>query len=306
MRNGAKFSGEVILRGAKVGDNLEMDAASFSKTLNADGLDVRGYLFIGDHVTFAGDVRLVGATVGALDLSSATASWPPVMDLEGLHYGRVGGLMGVGSADLRTPEQWIDWLSWNRPFSSQPYTQLATVLTAAGRRDAADAILFAGRERERDETCWSRSDIGFWQWLWQDFPSWVWLSFLYGIGGYGIGIYTLRVFLWMVLLTILGAVVLCFSPYAQQRSWAWRLGASLHRLLPVVELSKEFEDFFGPTVHSGPRGRGAKPTPRWRRESRANSSLKPRNSLLAGKIQLERVHVGGQGIKASTRGEGGP
>jgi hypothetical protein len=42
----------------------------------------------------------------------------------------------------------------------------------------------------------------------------------------------------------------------------------------------------------------------WRRESRANSSLKPRNSLLAGKIQLERVHVGGQGIKASTRGEG--
>jgi hypothetical protein len=44
----------------------------------------------------------------------------------------------------------------------------------------------------------------------------------------------------------------------------------------------------------------------WRRESRANSSLKPRNSLLAGKIQLEHVHVGGQGIKASTRGEGGP
>jgi hypothetical protein len=31
-----------------------------------------------------------------------------------------------------------------------------------------------------------------------------------------------------------------------------------------------------------------------------------RNSLLAGKIQLEHVHVGGQGIKASTRGEGGP
>jgi hypothetical protein len=24
----------------------------------------------------------------------------------------------------------------------------------------------------------------------------------------------------------------------------WRLGASLHRLLPVVELSKEFKDFF--------------------------------------------------------------
>src|SRR6516162_8497090 len=72
-------------------------------------------------------------------------SWPPVVDLEGLRYDRLGGLRGEGSADLRrrTPEQWIDWLARDRTFSSQPYNQLATVLTAAGRRDTADAILFA-------------------------------------------------------------------------------------------------------------------------------------------------------------------
>jgi hypothetical protein len=174
-------------------------------------------------------------------------SWPPVLDLEGLHYDRLGGLGGVGSTDLRrrTREKWIDWLARDRPFSSQPYNQLATVLTAAGRRDTADAILFAGRERERDET-WSRPDIGFWQWLRHDFLSWVWLSFL-SVGGYDIGGYTFRVLWPLAILTTLGAAVLWFSPYARQRNVAWRLGATLHQLLPIVELTKEFVDFFDNT-----------------------------------------------------------
>jgi hypothetical protein len=330
------FAGDVLLVGAKVGGNLYMETAFFSKKLNADGLDVHGDLFMRDHATFAGEVLLRRATVGSLYLSSATVasidlsdisgaagseltliklnwrcqeigtegensrtsqstvsegtnkwplggdpsgpkpqcdgtvkslptlrmrntyfaalqdddSWPPVLDLEGLHYDRLGGLGGVGSADLRrrTPEQWIDWLARDRTFSSQPYNQLATVLIAAGRRAAADDILFAGRERERDETCWSRSDVGFWQWLRLDFPSWVGLTFLSWVGGYGIGIHTFRVLWSVAILTILGATVLWrFSPYAQKRSVAWRLGASLHRLLPIVEISKEFTDFFDNT-----------------------------------------------------------
>jgi hypothetical protein len=177
--------------------------------------------------------------------------WPPVMDLEGLRYDRLGGVGGAGSADMRrrTPEQWIDWLARDRTFSPQPYNQLATILTAAGRRDTAEAILFAGRERERDET-WSRPGIGFWQWLRHDFPLWVWLSFLSAVACYGIGVYTFRVLWWVVGLTLLGASVLWFSPYARQRSVAWRLGASLHRLLPIVELSKEFNDFFDNTKES--------------------------------------------------------
>jgi hypothetical protein len=167
------------------------------------------------------------------------------LDLEGLRYDRLGGLQGEGSADLRrrTPEQWIDWLARDPTFSTQPYNQLSTVLTAAGRRETADVILFAGRQRERDEI-WSRSHIGFWQWLRHDFPSWLWLSFLSGVAGYGIGVYTFRVLWWVAGLTVLGAAVLWFSSYPRQRSVAWRLGASLHRLLPIISLSKEFEDFF--------------------------------------------------------------
>jgi hypothetical protein len=64
------------------------------------------------------------------------------------------------------------------------------------------------------------------------------------VAGYGIGLYTFRVLVWVVVLTVVGAAVLWYSPYARSRSVWWRLGASLHRLLPIVELNKEFKDFY--------------------------------------------------------------
>jgi hypothetical protein len=168
-------------------------------------------------------------------------SWPPVIELEGLHYDRLGGV-GEGSADMRQrkPAEWIDWLARDRTFSSQPYTQLASVLMTAGRRDTAADILFAGRERERYE-----------MWRQHDYLSWGLLSLLSVLAGYGIGIYTFRVLAWVLILAILGAVVLSSSPYAKQHSKAWRFFASLHRLLPIVDLGKEFKDFFDNTEEPG-------------------------------------------------------
>jgi hypothetical protein len=52
------------------------------------------------------------------------------------------------------------------------------------------------------------------------------------------------VLLWVLGLTVLGADVLWYSPNARRHRYPWRLGASLHRLLPVIELSKEFTVFF--------------------------------------------------------------
>jgi hypothetical protein len=64
---------------------------------------------------------------------------------------------------------------------------------------------------------------------------------------------------WVAGLTLVGAVVLWYSPGMSSGSYfpspvkrlparrhgkLWCIGASLHRLLPVVELSKEFKDFF--------------------------------------------------------------
>jgi hypothetical protein len=152
----------------------------------------------------------------------------------------------VGRDDMRqrSTEEWTDWLARDRTFSTQPYTQLATVLFAAGHRDTATAIQFTGRERERSEAL-MHGDRG----------SWMWLTFLSFVAGYGIGDYTFRVLWWLLIFTLLGFVVLSFSPNARAHSVLWRFGASLHRLLPIVDLSKEFKDFFDnpPTNSDWPR-----------------------------------------------------
>jgi hypothetical protein len=83
--------------------------------------------------------------------------------------------------------------------------------------------------------------VGFWlMWNW---GASIWLFFFGIVAGYGIGLRTFRVLGWVVVLTLLGAAVLWFSP-ARSRGVLWVLGASLHRLLPIVELNKEFKDFF--------------------------------------------------------------
>ena len=71
-------------------------------------------------------------------------------------------------------------------FSTQPYTQLSAVLATAGRRDTADAIDYARRQRERAEA-WKHADFGYWAWL----------SFLWGVSGYGIGQLVWRVLWWL-------------------------------------------------------------------------------------------------------------
>jgi hypothetical protein len=59
---------------------------------------------------------------------------------------------------------------------------------------------------------------------------------------------------WVLLLTLLGGVVLRFSPNARRQGDWWLIGASLHRLLPIVELSKEFKEFFeNPRTEGEPR-----------------------------------------------------
>jgi hypothetical protein len=164
-------------------------------------------------------------------LQDSPVSWPPVLDLEGFRYDRLGGLGGDSGYDMRkrTPAEWTDWLGRDPVFSTQPYAQLSSILLGAGRRDVAEAIQLDGRERERDQAHGLH---------------WAWLTFLYVVAGYGIGLYTFWVLEWVAGLTFLGGVILFLSPVARGRGVVWRLGASLHRLLPVIELSKEFTDFF--------------------------------------------------------------
>ena len=145
-------------------------------------------------------------------IQDAAGAWPPNLDLEGFKYDRLGGFGGWGEADMRARkvEEWRDWLARDRTFSTQPYTQLAGVLQTAGNRVSAETILYYGRERER---------LNSTNWI-----SWLWLTMLSYVVGYGIGIYTFRGLLWVLVLTILGTAVLSFSPNARSRGLMWRMG----------------------------------------------------------------------------------
>ena len=143
----------------------------------------------------------------------------------------------------RSAGEWTDWLARDRTYSSQPYEQLSSVLAAAGQRYAAAYVQFAGRDRERKEDCAS----------WSSPRGCIWLYFLRYADGYGIGIYTFTVLIWVAIFVALGTVVLRFSERARRRSLPWQMFASLHRLLPIAKLSKEFEDFFDNPNSDDPR-----------------------------------------------------
>jgi hypothetical protein len=82
MDGNATFADAVKFGDATVGSILNMGTASFSKTFNADGLNAHGGLFM-KGASFAGDVSLINAKVGWLDLRSATAGSIDLSDLSG-------------------------------------------------------------------------------------------------------------------------------------------------------------------------------------------------------------------------------
>jgi hypothetical protein len=96
---------------------------------------------------------------------------------------------------------------------------------------------------------------------WNRWGAWIGLTALQYFVGYGIGAYNFRAVGWALLLALIGTVILCFAPgvrgvrptYAgmakaprgpRQKSLPWCFGASLNRLLPLVTISQEFNDFF--------------------------------------------------------------
>lgn len=86
----------------------------------------------------------------------------------------------------------------------QPYIEMSSVLASAGRRDIGNDVQFAGRLREHDND-WEQHS-------WTGYVKWAWLTFLLGVAGFGIGIYTFIALVWVLLVTLLGAHILRFFP----------------------------------------------------------------------------------------------
>jgi hypothetical protein len=270
MRHNTRFGDRVDLVGATIGGNISLRDATIWR-LDLSGVVARELLLRGVGWSCAGGYAapthwILGASdwqgvqcgtstpdvIPTLILRNAHVdalqdspdAWAPSLDLEGFRYDRLGGLGGQGRDDMRrrSVEEWTDWLKRDRTFTMQPYAELASVLSVAGHPGTADDIRFKGRERERREVC-ARCG-GFFQCI---FDVCGWLTSLSWAAGYGIGLYTFRVLTPVLIFTILGIFCLSYSPNARIHTMFWRAGASLHRLLPIVSLSKEFDNFFDNT-----------------------------------------------------------
>jgi uncharacterized protein YjbI with pentapeptide repeats len=242
---------------------LEAAGATFGDAVNLNGASIDGVLgFLGTRLT---SVDLGRATIGQLllgapgsakpdwagsdgkialslrnahagTLQDTTAAWPREVNLGGFTYDRLAGLGGRANqseVQPRPDEWWQQWLARDPSYSPQPYQQLASVLALEGNNDAADAVRLAERERARAEA-----------WKHRQWADWALLTALEFTVGYGIGGAAFRVIYWVVGLALLGALVLWTAPAARRKGSLWCVGASLSRLLPIIELNSEFTDFF--------------------------------------------------------------
>jgi hypothetical protein len=261
MNAGAVFKAEVDLQSAKVGSQLSMSGSTFAGELDLERVGIGSELIMRETVfhkpvklafaKISGQLLLEGAKFEAFDLRGSQVAgyldiratqvegilcskenWAQVLKIDRLSYGHLGGL-GQGPDDDRMtsrPASWfIAWLGRQKEYSPQPYEQCAKVLRQAGQPGKANEVLFAGKERERD-LAWKQGKI-----------RWFWLSLLRWTMGYGLGWRYLHCLIWVALLTGLGAWVASATPLAGGHTWGWLLGYSFSKLIPLVNLGKNFE-----------------------------------------------------------------
>ena len=298
---GASFDGTLAANALQVGGNLLMRDAQFVRKIDmtfahvGGNLDLRGATLDNldlSGASIAGDLRLGGAYKSALrtgkngelgtlnlhnahtdNLMDAMDAWPArgQLHLDGFSFNHLGGFAGDTGPDMR--KRGMDWWdkNWARldcNYSPAPYAQLAAALTSLGDRDAANEMRYRGRERERDEA-----------WRQRRWGSWLFQTALRDVAGYGVGFYTFFVLGWVLGISLAGAALLWMKvPTAKQHGPIWCFGASLARLLPVIEINKEFTAFFDDPeartidrlaefylFRDGHRGLGARPDPARRR-----------------------------------------
>jgi hypothetical protein len=284
MRSAGQNTASVTLNGAKITGDTVMVGANFEGKLDAEVLQVGGNMFICDahyaqtvDMVFAhivGNLDLSGATVADLNLSSASITgdlllsrsgrdivwkgenwepgtltlrnthignladaydaWPTPghLHLDGFAFNHLGGFEG-DMGEKRQMDWWDNkWARLDLDYSPAPYAQLAAALMSTGDRDAANEIRYLGRVRERE------TEKGL---------AYVWSGFLQYVAGFGIGSYTFRVLYWVIVITVFGALYLKESVEGvrdKKHGFIWCFGASLSRLLPGIEINKEFTEFF--------------------------------------------------------------
>ena len=239
MREGAEFREKVNLIFASIGSNLDLSGAKLS-SLDMTGTRVQGELRLGSghqpkpiwDEDKESRLTLRNAVVGALQDRHEEGAWPGNLDLGGFTYTRLGGFQSEeGGSDIaaRKAAWFIDWLKKDQSYTPQPYHQLASVLRAMGHMEAVNAILFAGKERERHEA-----------------RGWKWwgLSLLKWVIGYGYGYRYFFSLFWVVAITLIGVFVLATVDNGAPSTLAQKAAFSFDLLLPIIKLDESHKIMF--------------------------------------------------------------
>ena len=242
--NSAKVAGDVLMDKAVgfqqinmsfivIGGNLDISGTSLAE-LDLSGASIAGDLRLGSFSGSntptlwrePGQLNLRNTRIG--NLMDAEDAWPTegYLNIDGFTFARIRDLPGVRSVDW-----WDGWVRRDPVYSPTPYEQLTAALLAAGDRDAADKARYLARVRQSEtEKNWGRK---------------IFIGFVRYVAGFGIGDYAFRVLYWVIGISAFGALFLwMWVPAAYQHGCIWCFGASLSRLLPVIEINKEFTEFF--------------------------------------------------------------
>jgi hypothetical protein len=220
LGGGAEFSGPVNLIFGNIGE-LELANSTFHSEVDITGAQTRSDLVLGPpppHWSSDSTLNLHNARADAIQ--DSRDSWPAKLDLTGFTYRSLGGVHTDERDRMADrPVKWFkSWLAKGQ-YSPQPYVQLAAVLRDAGRPDAADAILSAGKQRERQ-------DVGGLQRVWLTTLDW----------SVGYGYHVERTFYWVAGFILVGVVVLRVSGEGRRHGMPYGLAYSFDLLLPIIHL----------------------------------------------------------------------
>jgi hypothetical protein len=228
MGRGGEFDGPINLLFGKIGGNLELAGGLLKGTVDLTGTQIGGELRLGSSrsgpTRWSPNAALILRDVKANAIQDLSDSWPNKLDLEGFTYHSLGGLFAAENDPMisRSVEWFNGWLGKQKPYGPGPYQQLAAVLREQGRPDTADEILYAGKERERDQSSSSR---------------YLWLSANWLLIGYGYKVW--RALLGAFVLVVIGALFSRFSGEGRKNGMPFGLAYSFDMLLPIIRLREK-------------------------------------------------------------------
>jgi hypothetical protein len=153
--------------------------------------------------------------------SNCPDTWPEHLELTGFIYQQLNSFDANKQSDMaaRPTSWWIDWLGRQQVYSPQPYEYLASTLLKVGYKDKAEDILYAGKNRELENT---------------SFPGNIKLWMERVLIGYGYR--TRYAAMWAAGFIVLGAIVLHRSGEGPRNRMPYGVAFSFDMLLPVVKL----------------------------------------------------------------------